>query len=106
MPLSNLFGEYAQNASEIDALKAKIKEFELKQDQLKPFIIKSMIEEGMDKVELDIGKFTISRTKSWTYPEPVIELGEAFKAAKATAESTGDATYEEVEGLRYTAPKI
>lgn len=106
MPISNVFGEYAQNDAEIKALKAQIAAFELKQDQLRPFIIKSMVEQGAAKLELDIGKFTVSRRKAWAYPETVLELGEAFKAAKATAESTGAATYEETESLVYTPVKL
>ncbi len=106
MSVSNLYSEYAQNAAEIGALKARIAEFELKQDQLKPHIIAMMIEQGAEKIELDIGKFTVSKLKSWSYPESVIELGEEFKAAKAKAESTGEATYEVTESLRYTPVKL
>lgn len=106
MSITNLYTEYAQNAAEIGALEAKISEFKLKQDQLKPLIIKMMIEQRAEKIELDIGKFTVSRLKSWTYPEAVLDLGEEFKAAKAKAESTGEATYEVNETLRYTPVKL
>lgn len=106
MGVSNVFGEYAQNATEIGALKAKIAEYELKQDQLKPHIIASMIENGAASMDLDIGKFTISKTKKWVYPEAVVELGESYKAEKAKAESTGEATYETVDGLKYTPVKL
>lgn len=106
MAVTNIYGEYARNAAEIHALKAKIAEYELKQDQLKPHIIEMMTEQGAEKIELDIGKFTITRLKSWSYPEAVVDLGEEFKAAKAKAESTGEATYEVNESLRYTPVKL
>ncbi len=106
MGISNIFGEYAINDAQIKSLKAQIAEIELKQDQLRPHIITSMVEQGMTKTELDIGKFTVERRKVWTYPEAVVELGEELKAQKATAESTGEATYTEVEGLRYTPVKL
>lgn len=104
--MTNLYHEYAQNKAEINALKAKIAEFELKQDQLAPHIIKGMIDQGMEKIEMDLGKFTVTKRKSWTYPEAVVDLGEEFKAAKAKAESTGDATYEVTEGLLFTPVKL
>lgn len=99
MPISNIYGEYAQLESEIAAL-------ELKKEQLRPHILKQMIEEGIEKTDIGIGKFSVSPRKVWTYPEAVLEVGEKFKAAKAKAESTGEATYEEVPQLRYTPTKL
>lgn len=106
MGISNTFAEYAQNAAEIKALEARIKEYDLKQDQLRPYIIASMIEQGMKTMDLDIGKFTVGKTKKWIYPEAVIDLGEEFKAAKATAESNGEAMLEETDKLTYTPVKL
>lgn len=106
MGITNLHAEYASNHAEIAALKAKIAEFELKQDQLKPFIIEQMNESGVSKMETDIGKFTVSKRKTWTYPEAIVELGDELKNQKAKAESTGEATYEEVEGLTFTPVKL
>lgn len=99
MSVSNLFEEYAKIRAEKEAL-------ELKEEQLKPFIIQMMIEEGEDKKDIGVGKFSVSQRKTWTYPEEVVELGETFKAAKAKAESTGDATFEETPSLRYTPTKL
>lgn len=99
MPISNIFGEYA----EVDA---QIKALELKKEQLRPFIVQKMIDDGIDKLETDVGKFSVNPLKKWTYPAEVIELGEEFKAAKAKAESTGEATYEETPSLRFTVAKL
>ncbi len=65
-----------------------------------------MVASGEESIETQVGKFTVTRLKTWTYPEKVIELGDKFKAAKAKSESTGDATYIEKESLRFTQIKF
>lgn len=97
--MGNIYEEYA-------AVDAEIKALTVKKEQLRPFIVQKMIDEGVDKLETSLGKFTITPLKSWTYPEEVVELGEEFKAAKAKAESTGAATFEETPSLRFTAAKL
>ena len=99
MPISNLYGEYAKLEAEISAL-------ELKKEQLRPHIIKQMVDEGIEKTDIGVGKFSVSKRKVWTYPDEVLDIGEQFKAAKAKSESTGEATYEETDQLRYTANKL
>ncbi len=85
---------------------AKIKEFEAKKKDLRSVILKDMIESGKKTEDTAIGKFTLTKLKTWTYPEEVIEIGENFKAAKAKAESTGDATYIEEDSFRFTQIKL
>lgn len=97
--MSNLFSEYAD-------LEAQIAALETKKEQLRPHIVKMMIENGEEKVETALGKFSIGKRKVWTYPEEVLKIGEEFKAAQAKSQSTGDATFEEVDQLRYTAVKL
>jgi len=99
VPISNLYGEYA-------SLEAQISALELKKEQLRPHLIEMMLAEGVEKIDVGVGKFSVSPRKVWTYPADVLEIGESFKAAKAKAESTGDATFEEVSQLRYTAAKL
>lgn len=93
------FEEYAL----LDAQEKQIKE---KKEVLRAEILSEMVSEGSQKVETALGSFSVSKLKKWTYPESVTELGEKFKAAKAKAESTGDATYTEEESLRFTSAKI
>lgn len=87
-------------------LDAQIKELENKKEELRGLILKEMVDNGEEAVETSVGKFTVARLKTWTYPDKVIELGDKFKAAKAKAESTGDATYVEKESLRFTQIKL
>ncbi len=91
---------------EYSILDAKIKEFEAKKKDLRSVILKDMIESGKKTEDTAIGKFTLTKLKTWTYPEEVIEIGENFKAAKAKAESTGDATYIEEDSFRFTQIKL
>lgn len=96
-----------QNIYELYAiLEAEIAEREQKKEQLRTAILQNMIERGEEKIETAVGKFSISKRKSWTYPERVLEIGEKFKEAKAKAESTGEATFEETESLRFTQAKL
>lgn len=99
MGVSNLYSEYATLEAEIAAL-------ELKKEQLRPHILKMMLEAGEDKKDIGVGKFSVSPRKVWTYPQSVLDINEEFKAAKAKAESTGEATFDEVPQLKYTATKL
>lgn len=99
MPISNIFAEYA----DVDA---QIKALTVKKEQLRPFIVAKMLEDGTQKLDTEIGSFSVNPLKKWSYPEDVVELGEEFKAAKAKAESTGEATFEEEPSLRFTAAKL
>ncbi len=104
--ISNLYEEYASLQAEIDAL-------ELKKSQLRPHLLTMMVEKGEKKIETGVGTFSVSSKKTWTYPESikpledrVAEAEDALKAARAKAESTGDATFEEAPQLRFTAVKL
>lgn len=99
MQVTNIYAEYAQLEADISAL-------ELKKEQLRPHIIKMMLDQGVKKMDIGVGSFSVTPRKTWTYPEKVLEIGEKFKAAKAKAESTGEATFEETPSLRYTSAKL
>ena len=91
-----LFSEYARLKNEEAAIKVRVAE-------LNPLLLEKMLEvDGTDtKVETSIGSFTIRKTKSWTYPQAIVNAEDAVKMAKKTAEKEGDATYEEVPGLSF-----
>jgi len=104
--ISNLYEEYARLQAEIDAL-------ELKKSQLRPHIVDMMLAAGEEKVDIGVGSFSVFPKKKWTYPDTlkpledaVEEAEDALKAARAKAESTGDATFEEVPQLRFTPVKL
>lgn len=85
---------------------AQIKTLTAQKDELKLDIIKEMVDQGAENVKTAVGKFTIAKLKTWTYPEEVLALGEEFKAAKAAAESEETATYVEAPSLRFTQIKL
>ncbi len=95
----SLYDEYA-------SIEAQIKDLEASKEQLRPLILKQMLDNGQDAIETATGKFSITKLKKWTYPEAVLAIGEKFKAAKAKAESTEEATFTESESLRFTSVKL
>lgn len=108
--MSNIYEEYAHVEAQLAALTNQ-------KEQLRPHIIKMMIEQGVKKVETGVGSFSLSAKKSWTYPEAITvleaatkeevsALNDVVKEAKARAESTQEATFEEVEALRFTSAKL
>lgn len=97
--MHSLYEEYALLDEQEKAIKKK-------KEQLKSALLGQMNEQGQGKIETAVGKFSITRLKKWTYPEAVETMGEKFKAAKAKAESTGDATYEENDSLCFTPVKL
>ncbi len=97
--ISNVYEEYASIQAQISALEAK-------KEQLRPAIIQMMIDKGEKKVVTEVGSFSISPRKTWTYPANVENLADEYKSAKALAESTGEATYEEKPSLTFTQIKL
>ena len=97
--IKNIYNEYAD-------IKVQIAILEMKEEQLRPIILQQMIDNSISKKETDLGKFSISKLKVWTYPKKVIDLGEEFKEAKAKAQSTGEAEYTEQDSLRFAVVKL
>lgn len=89
------------NYEEYAVINAQIEVLEARKDELRAEILEEMTAKGEKKVETGIGSFAVTKLKKWTYPERVLEIGEKFKAEKAKAESTGEATYVEADSLRF-----
>ena len=83
-----MYNEYALVIAQID-------ELETKKEALRKEILAEMQNNKQEKVETELGKFSIMKIKQWTYPKYVSELEEEFKAQKAKSVSTGEATFEE-----------
>lgn len=94
-----MYEEYAVLTSEIEKLTQK-------KDILKEEILMDMVQRGTDKESHNLGKFTISMLKKWTYTQKTEDLAEKLKTQKAKEESTGEATFEEKESLRFTPIKL
>ena len=87
-------------------VETKLKQLTEQKETLRKHILSQMEKKGEDKVQTPVGSFTIARLKSWVYPDRVVAIGEAYKAEKAKAESTGEATYTETPSLRFTQIKL
>lgn len=94
--------EYEQYA----ILDAKIKALTAEKDSLRDIILENLVTVGAPSIETTVGKFTVSKLKSWKYTEAVEEKTEELKALKAKEESIGVATYEEKPSLRFTGMKL
>jgi len=91
---------------ECGILDAKIKALQDQKDALRVKILEDMVSSGQSKVVTTVGTFSVAKLKTWTYPDYVTEMNENYKAAKAKAESTGDATYVESESLKFNPIKL
>lgn len=97
--IATLFEQYA-------AVEDQLKTIVIQKEMLRKAILTTMMVKKQETTETNVGKFTITKLKTWEYPEQVKAIGENFKAAKAQAESTGEATFEETPSLRFTGLKI
>lgn len=108
--MGNIFEEYALLEAEISAL-------ELKKEQLKPFILKSMVEQGIKSMDAGVGKFTVSMVKKWSFPENIVSevteldkeikiIKDEIKSVQEKAISTKEATCEVTPSLRFTPIKL
>lgn len=94
-----MYEEYAVLTSEIEKLNTK-------RDILKEEILMDMASRGVDKESHTLGGFTVSLLKKWKYTQKTEDLAEKLKTQKAKEESTGEATFEEKESLRFTPLKF
>jgi hypothetical protein len=97
--MKKIYEQYALLNQEQKILDAKI-------EDLKLAILQDMIDGGVETQTTSIGKFTISKLKKWQYPETITEAEDKLKAKKAKMQSTGEATYEESESLRFTPVRL
>lgn len=85
---------------------AQIAELEAKKESMRASMIEHFMTQGIESIATTLGKFSVTKLKKWTYPQAVADKAEEVKTLKATFESTGEATYEEVPSLRFTKLKI
>ena len=85
---------------------AEIKALTIKKDELRDQILAELVHEDVQGISTAVGRFTLSKLKSWKYTEAVEEKAEELKALKASEESRGDATFEEKPSLRFTSIKF
>lgn len=110
MEVTDIFSEYAMLQEQEDAIA-------LKKEQLRPHILKMMLDSGVKQKDIGIGKFSLKINKDWSYPEPITlleeDVKESIKAlkdqvseAKNKAQSTGEATCTESPTFSFTPVKL
>lgn len=86
-------------------VKNTIKALQEQEDALKGKIIDELKNNNIDKLENDLGKFTIANRTSYTYSEKVQGMEEKVKLAKLKEVEKGIAEVSITNYLLYTAPK-
>ncbi len=99
--MSNLNKEKFERYAEI---KRQIKALESEADELSPELMRDMEAEGVDKVDAEVGTFTVSGKKKWTYSDALQNEEAALKEQKKDEQATGVATYEESKFLVFRDP--
>jgi len=81
------FAEYARLKTEEAAIKERVGE-------LQGELLTVMIDiDGEDtKIETSIGNFSVKKTKTWTFPEEIVQAEKNLKTVKKQAQQVGDAT--------------
>ncbi len=107
--MDDIFEEYSLIQNNIDVLTKK-------KEELRPRITAKVAELGGEAVETALGKFSLSKKKTYTFSEKIAEMEEYTKSeidtlkdtleeAKAKEISNG-APFVEEDALRYTASKF
>lgn len=108
--MENIYSEYALVESQIAAL-------ELKKAQLRPHILKSMIDNKEKSKDIGVGKFSVAILKKWSFPESVTSeikgfdnkiktIKDEIKYVQEKAISTNEAVCEEIPSLKFTPVKL
>lgn len=86
-------------------IKLEIKGLEAEQDELNPRVLEVLVNEDIEELSTDEGKFSKMSRRKWTYTESTQDKEKALKTAKAREEQNGDATYVENFFPKFTAAK-
>jgi hypothetical protein len=93
------FHRYAELKCQVNALTEEMEE-------LKGDLLSEMKAASVDKVDHDLGTFTVSARKNWKFSEKVESMKEAVKVAEADEKADGTATFEETPFVMFKEKKI
>lgn len=84
---------------------AQIKNLEERKEKLAEALLSYMSTEGIEKVQDEMGTFSLVRTKRYEYSADMKALEEYVKECKEDEKTTGAATAKESLSMRFQAPK-
>jgi hypothetical protein len=87
-------------------LDAQIKVLTTQKEALRELITEAVIENGKPVVDPSLGKFSVTQTKVWTFPEWCAVAKDKLEADIDKTKTTGEATYVEKPRLTFTAVKL
>lgn len=91
---TEILKEFAELKIQANVIDARIEE-------LKPVVLKDIIDAGFDKVPTPIGNFNIKKRKVWKYSGAFDVAKKALDELKAREEAEGTATFTEVSQLEF-----
>ena len=87
-------------------LDAQIKALTVQKEALREVITEEVLKLGEPYKDPSLGSFSVTQTKTWTYPEWCIAAKDKLDADIEQTKKTGEATYVEKPRLTFTAVKL
>jgi len=92
------FQKYAELKCQVNAITEEM-------EDLKGDLLSEMKAASVDKVDHDLGTFTVSARKAWKFSEKVESMKESVKAAEADEKADGTASFEETPFVTFKEKK-
>lgn len=86
-------------------LSLQIKDLEAQRAAIKPELVESFVSQGVEKVESDLGTFSVIRTSTWTYSKKLTKEMEDLKIKQVREQEKGTAKAKVNESIRFQAKK-
>ena len=87
-------------------LKIEEKKIAARISELNGQVLENILQSGADKVETDIGAFSIITRKKWTYSDRYENKKEELNLMKTEEEADGTAEFEETSSLMFKEKKV
>lgn len=91
---------------EYAALETRFRALEAERETMREEIVTMLHRAKIDKLETEVGSFTVGRRVSWTYTEAVKKIEERLKIARTKEQQKGLAESSETEYLLFKEPKL
>lgn len=86
-------------------LSIQIKELEANRAAIKGDIVEQFVSQGVEKVESDLGTFSVIRTSTWTYSKKLTKEMEDLKIKQVREQEKGLAKAKVNESIRFQQKK-
>lgn len=87
------------------ALSMEIKTLEAQRASIKLDIVEEFVAQGVDKMETDLGTFSLTRTRKWRYSKKLTAQEEKLEIARVDEQEKGIAKATITESIRFQQRK-